>query len=43
LFCGDVTVDTGTEMSASHFGLQDARQMKALARLARYNTKDLKI
>jgi hypothetical protein len=30
-------VDKKTEMSASHFGLQDARQMKALARLARLN------
>jgi hypothetical protein len=30
-------VDKKTEMSGKSFGLQDARQMKALARLARLN------
>jgi hypothetical protein len=36
-------VDKKTEMSASHFGLQDARQMKALAGFGALNHQHLKI
>jgi hypothetical protein len=32
-----MSVDKKTGMSASHFGLQDARQMKALAKIGALN------